>query len=98
MSNSKIPCNFDHNGECLICDCWAPDCAWMRLKNRDFKYESEEELKEMFKEFIEKPEPPKTRVIHYPGLFEFTKDWDIDIPWSIVLLTCLGFLIAIFYV
>jgi hypothetical protein len=42
------PCNFDHNGECLICDCWSSDCAWKRLLNEDYKYESKEELIKMF--------------------------------------------------
>lgn len=49
--NKKIPCEFDHNGECLICDCWPSDCAYDRLLNRDFKWESEEKLKKMFKDF-----------------------------------------------
>jgi len=22
------PCKFDHNGECLICDCWSDDCRF----------------------------------------------------------------------
>lgn len=21
-----LPCNLDHNGECLICDCWESEC------------------------------------------------------------------------
>ncbi len=25
------PCSFDHNGECLICDCWPKDCEWRNL-------------------------------------------------------------------
>ena len=24
------PCDFDHNGECLICDCWPSNCAYQR--------------------------------------------------------------------
>ena len=43
------PCNFDHNGECLICDCWPSDCAYVRWLNKDFTYETEEPLREMFK-------------------------------------------------
>lgn len=46
------PCDFDHNGECLICDCDMMSCGWVRLKRRNFKYENEEELKKMFKEFL----------------------------------------------
>jgi len=44
----KEPCNFDYNGECLICNCWYSDCAWVRYKNKDYRYESEEELNKMF--------------------------------------------------
>jgi hypothetical protein len=42
------PCEFDHNGECLICDCWIEDCAYNRYLNKDYKYETEEQLKQMF--------------------------------------------------
>lgn len=45
----KLPCVFDHNGECLICDCGITECAYIRWKNKDYKYETEEELEEMFK-------------------------------------------------
>lgn len=48
---NKLPCDFDHNGECWICDCWADECAFSRWKNKDYRYESEEELNEMFKEY-----------------------------------------------
>jgi hypothetical protein len=44
------PCEFDHNGECIRCDCWASDCGWRRLLNNDFKWENKEDLKKMFKE------------------------------------------------
>ena len=44
-----LPCNFDYNGECLICDCWPADCAYQRLLAKDYKWESKEELDEMFK-------------------------------------------------
>ena len=27
----KRPGSFDHNGECLICDCWATDCPFFKL-------------------------------------------------------------------
>jgi hypothetical protein len=26
------PCNFDHNGECLICDCWPIDCIFKKYE------------------------------------------------------------------
>ncbi len=24
----QLPCNPDHNGECLVCDCWLSDCQF----------------------------------------------------------------------
>lgn len=51
---SNIPCDFDHNGECLICDCWMTECAWIRMHNEDYRWESKEELEEMFKDFKSK--------------------------------------------
>lgn len=45
------PCGFDHNGECLICDCWITECAYDRYLNKDYKYETEEQLAEMFKNY-----------------------------------------------
>ena len=47
---NKRPCYFDHNGECLICDCWPSDCAYIRMINKDYKWESKEELEKMFKD------------------------------------------------
>ena len=44
----NLPCKPDHNGECLICDCWLSDCAWVRLWNKDFQYETLEQLILMF--------------------------------------------------
>jgi hypothetical protein len=26
LTNNKLPCNPDHNGECLVCDNWLCDC------------------------------------------------------------------------
>ena len=26
----QLPCKFDHNGECLICDCWPSDCPFRK--------------------------------------------------------------------
>jgi heterodisulfide reductase subunit C len=48
------PCDFDHNGECLICDCCISDCAYQRYINEDYKYESKEHLEKMFKNFVYK--------------------------------------------
>lgn len=44
----KEPCHFDYNGECLICDCWYDECAWVRYRTKDYTQESEEELNEIF--------------------------------------------------
>lgn len=43
-----VPCNFDHNGECLICDCTLDYCAYQRYLIKDYKYETKEELNNMF--------------------------------------------------
>lgn len=51
-----LPCKFDHNGECLICDCWLADCAWERLQRNDFRYETKEQLQEMFKDRLKEKE------------------------------------------
>jgi hypothetical protein len=45
----KFPCYFDHNGECLICDCWHEHCAYQRYLDQDYRWENKEELEEMFK-------------------------------------------------
>jgi len=49
-----IPCDLDHNGECLVCDCWLSDCGYQRYLNRDYKYESKEQLEHMFKDYVTK--------------------------------------------
>jgi hypothetical protein len=46
----SAPCRFDHNGECIICDCWPEYCAYSRMLAGDYSFESKEELEEMFKE------------------------------------------------
>jgi hypothetical protein len=51
MEIKKQPCSFDHNGECLVCDCWHQDCAYARMINKDYKWETKEELEEMFKNY-----------------------------------------------
>lgn len=53
------PCKPDHNGECLVCDAWPSDCAWTRLMNRDFKYQSEKELVELFYPYMSDEEKIK---------------------------------------
>ncbi len=30
---NDLPCKFDHNGECLICDCWPSDCPIVKERN-----------------------------------------------------------------
>jgi hypothetical protein len=52
--DGKIPCRLDHNGECLICDCWLADCGYDRYLRKDYKWETKEELEEMFKDFNNK--------------------------------------------
>jgi uncharacterized phage protein (TIGR01671 family) len=32
---SGFPCRPDHNGECLICDCWLSDCPMVDLVKLD---------------------------------------------------------------
>jgi hypothetical protein len=49
LTMGEWPCNFDHNGECLICDCWSTECAYQRYLNQDYKWETKEELENMFK-------------------------------------------------
>ena len=29
----QLPCNPDHNGECLVCDCWLSDCPFNKEKD-----------------------------------------------------------------
>jgi len=29
----QLPCNPDHNGECLVCDCWLSDCEFIKENN-----------------------------------------------------------------
>ena len=51
------PCKFDHNGECLICDCWPSDCQYNKLIQK--KCESKEEVEaliKMFKDFLTEDE------------------------------------------
>lgn len=46
-----LPCNFDHNGDCLVCDCWPSNCAYKRYIAGDYSYESKVQLECMFKEY-----------------------------------------------
>lgn len=52
MGNRNRICDLDHNGECLLCDCWISECARKRLINKDYRWESKEELLEMFKDLL----------------------------------------------
>ena len=29
----QLPCKPDHNGECLVCDCWLCDCQFIKKDN-----------------------------------------------------------------
>jgi hypothetical protein len=31
----QLPCNPDHNGECLVCDCWLSDCQFLNKEKHD---------------------------------------------------------------
>ena len=31
----QLPCNPDHNGECLVCDCWLSDCQFLNKEKND---------------------------------------------------------------
>jgi hypothetical protein len=31
----QLPCNPDHNGECLVCDCWLSDCEFLNKEKHD---------------------------------------------------------------
>jgi len=35
LTKGKLPCNPDHNGECLVCDCWLSDCPFLNKENKD---------------------------------------------------------------
>jgi hypothetical protein len=54
MSMRYGPCRFDHNGECIICDCWISECAFQRWMKRDWRWESQRELNQMFQEMTRK--------------------------------------------
>ena len=47
---------MDHNGECLVCDCWLRDCGWHRLWTGDFSQDSFLELLETFKDHLTEEE------------------------------------------
>ena len=32
----QLPCNPDHNGECLVCDCWLSDCPFNKNEQQNF--------------------------------------------------------------
>jgi len=33
ITKGKLPCNPDHNGECLVCDAWLSDCPFSEQNN-----------------------------------------------------------------
>ena len=58
-TTTNKPCKFDHNGECLICDCWISDCLYDKLvEDRCESPQEVEELKELFKEYLDESENP----------------------------------------
>ena len=61
MKDMINPCNPDHNGECLICDCWLFNCAYQRLLKGDFRYEKLDELLKMFEKYLTEEQIKKLR-------------------------------------
>lgn len=51
MDNKKFPCSYDKNGECTFCDTTFEYCAYDRWKNKDYTWESEDELNKMFENY-----------------------------------------------
>jgi hypothetical protein len=43
----QLPCNPDHNGECLVCDCWLSDCPF----NKENKNENDKVIEIMGQKF-----------------------------------------------
>jgi septal ring factor EnvC (AmiA/AmiB activator) len=35
LTQNKLPCKPDHNGECLLCDCWISDCPLKEKSKRE---------------------------------------------------------------
>jgi hypothetical protein len=33
----ELPCNPDHNGECLVCDCWLSDCPFNKKEQQNYE-------------------------------------------------------------
>ena len=33
----QLPCNPDHNGECLVCDCWLSDCQFLNKEQQNYE-------------------------------------------------------------
>lgn len=61
---TPLPCKFDHNGECLICDCSPSACGWMRLWTGDWRYEPFEELLALFKDHLTPEQVAELRAKH----------------------------------
>jgi len=77
------PCQFDQNGECLICDCYYEDCAWDRLIDEDYKWEDKKQLEKMFaehlkKEPIKKEDKNKMNILNDSGRYFFYNSLTIE--------------------
>ena len=62
-----LPCRFDNNGECLVCDCWPSGCAWRRLWAGDFRWESLDQLLKMFAAVLTEEQVLDLRNRHTPN-------------------------------
>lgn len=60
------PCKPDHNGECLVCDCWLNNCALDRLRTGNFEYETLDELLNMFNDYLSEEEVSDLRIKFLP--------------------------------
>lgn len=42
LTKGKLPCNPDHNGECLVCDAWLCDCPLNKKETEKYFKETEQ--------------------------------------------------------
>ena len=59
-----IPCHFDHNGECLICDASPSECEFFRLASGKTPKEDVESMLELFKDYLTDDAVEKIRELY----------------------------------